>query len=424
MCVLCSACIGMAWVIWKKMSKKKSRRPLSPSPSPSPGLVSPGQSSVTRPGRSPAIIQQPPTPPLPKLPTGIWDPFETKRGFRANYIEGTYCVLWYGKSPQSSIQDLKTLVANLDKWYLAIQNDLGYSVSRTIQEQLIEEYKFNVYFRESDFKGYPRDGNFLGGYGAEGRYVHYITTDEWAASHELGHLMQLRSKGFRNDKRVGWGWESNAHYIAYKMEGNFVGTAVDFLTRSYRKRMDSFEDGIQYRSWIWWICLETMHGPKFVGQLWSNVAQGTPQFEEVARLTTGGDVPTMFAQYVRCVMQRNFGDAELTKRLQNTMEFEQTTFRDSKIQMKTHRLERFGFVLVDIGSPTPTGQMYRAKIVPLDSGHPVDAWRGVFGNDILKANEWTRPFAGKKTTALGVTCPTRQGNVDVCTYEIHLEVVL
>jgi len=401
------------------------------------------------------IIQYPANPALPNEPSLSFDFFKDIRTFELRKKEGKYCAFWYGNWVTTSQEGtIQSLVGEIDRWYLTMQTQLGYSVHRSIHTQKTTKYKFNLYLRESglgttfncrktgdnchfdECERYPMDHciyAYLGSYPnitgipEEGKGVHYIlvSLSEHTIIHELGHLVQLRSGGFRDDPRVGWGWESNAEYMVYKVAtihnkttiiGTMIRRAIEFLTDYYWRRMDSFLEGIQYKSWIWWQCLDVLYGSDFVGKMWSNVEYRQPQFEEVARMRTGGDVPTMFAQYVRCVMNLNLGTATsrisgmktLWKSTMFPMPFERTTFLNDEINMETHRLQPFGFVVVDIGSGTRTNNSYKAKIVPLpEDKHPCEAWRGVHGQTILRAHEWSPPFTGKQVSALGVTCATR-----------------
>jgi hypothetical protein len=409
------------------------------------------------PSLRPPIIHYGPNPSLPTPPREVHDYFAPLREsqFQLRKSEGTYSAFWYGNNTNTNtINTINTLVHKIDEWYLIIQNRLKYSVVRTLAEQHTEKYKMNIYLHSSGLgppcpnpcnnnphencARYPMDHCMNPHLGTFRQSPHYILVNltESTILHELGHLVQIRSGGGRNGPS-GWAWESNAEYIVYKVAkiqnmnatiDLYIDRAAHFLRDYHWKRMDTFEDLIQYRSWIFWQCLEVIYGEGFVGQMWSNVDPKTPVFQEIARVRTGGDIATMFAQYVRCAMQLDFGDAkphiEKTKRGLGwshnpfPMMFEETILRSARneLEIKNHRLQPFGFVVVDIGSPLPGPvQQYRAKIVPLEE---CQEWRGVYESAIIGAHEWTRPFNGQVRFALGVTYA---GQRDLAKFKIAFE---
>lgn len=258
--------------------------------------------------------------------------------------------------------------------------------------------------------------------------MHYISTEVPAASHEIAHLIQIRSGGFRgygDHRPVGWGWEGHAHYVSLLLEPDARRYVFDlgqsFIRDHAWKRMDApdsdrerdlYESTIPYMSWVWWQCMDLRHGRTFVARMWSNVEPRGSPFEEAARLKYQNNIPDMFVDYVKCILEKKVGPA--------VPQYEPVTSSGNLLRSRNPRLRRFGFVLVDVGSPKQRNQKYRVQIIPTSS-HPASAWRGVFGPTriVLTANETSPEFEGGQKMDLAICCATYENpSENVCAFDI------
>lgn len=426
-CCFLSMCGLLWWWIMKKPEKATTTTPPpnnnTTAPPPPPADATEETIDLNRPSSS-----------LLPIPEKMIDPYyPSERSFKLSSTKGMYCVLWYG--PKTTIGDLrrKQLVSNIDKWYQEYHDIMGYHMNRTVDEQYTNLYKFNVYLHNSGTGGFPDDTrNYLSKYGSNTpgtfKNLHFIVCDENSAAHELAHLVQLRTGGFRNNKDVGWGWESNAQYLSNQVNPHRLYGQETFTQTGFFKRMDTFKDYQQYKSWLWWLSLEISYGKTFTGRMWRDVKQDVPQFEEAARLATQGNVPDMFAEYVRNMVLNTFKQenvrswvaklavnslSKIEQRADGTLVFEPTT----------QRLEVFAFDLFNL---LPRNKPYKVRVVPKSDNPPTtEAWRVVLAigtqATIFGANELSADaIPAQASSRLAVTCATREALPPLCEFSVHL----
>ena len=365
------------------------------------------------------------------------DHFEKERGFALTREEGRYCVLWWGpNAPAEFASDRKNareFVEQVDAWRLRLIGELGFSTEKTAEEQNQYKYKLNVYLTDSGQK-VPADGHYLGTY-PNSAYA-YLVVARWSAPHEFGHYMEMCSGGFRENPLVGWGWESAANYIANHLDpGSVDGSAMDYFKATYR-RMDSFANNIQYKSWPWWLFLELTYGPKTCGTMWTTAAKDVPQFEQAA-LVTGKSIAEIFTQFAKACLTFDFGPRD-SKRLKNAAyvgdvldaggnlkDLAPVSRTGNVLTPSPPRMEMFAFDTVDLGTAAGKG-MWRAKVI--NATHTVEDWGVVFvagdAATILRPGTFTPQFAGaQKKCYIAVVCATRMNDTLRPDYRIELEAV-
>lgn len=372
-----------------------------------------------------------------KVPSNLVtrDPFSGKRrALKNKYETAQYVVFWdsplEGKTDAQTLDHVKRFVVDLEVAWNA-WTKAGFSAKDRLG---LGKYKKTVFLKGcpgvSCTLNTPPQAASYDFQGVEDNQMYLSSGGGYVGIHELAHIRQAATGGFSNNSdpalqsRMGWVYESGAHYMTYCLSGNkeaedatdYFGTAITDWAPAWHassvELWDGGKNGNPYGLWIFMLWVDTRFGAGTVGRMWNeNVrdANGTSTelFPECLARLTKKNIPDLWGDWVASTLTFSYLRSPRFSRLLTHLGGGWTVFDPLTVEgtraYGTKPLQALGFHAFKLDS------RFANKRLRLETSIDPSSWRLVVvtGGKPLVYGSGTITASVGVGTLLGIVCGTR-----------------